>query len=87
MHGHERSDTPSPKLMEQIRYYDRNGDGTADLEYHHFPRAGDADWELRDDNFDGRYEKKILYGYVVRESAVDIPVPTNVPLSPYSLRH
>jgi hypothetical protein len=40
------------------------------------------DWELRDDNYDGRYEKKILYGFAVLESKVDIPMPTNVPISP-----
>ena len=36
---------------------------------------------IRYHDFDGRYEKKILYGIAVLESAVDIPVPTNVPIS------
>lgn len=38
----------------------------------------DADWELRDDDHNGRYERKILYGYAVTESVVDIRVPTGV---------
>ena len=63
---------------EQVLYYDRNGDGKVDLERHHFPGVADADWELRDDDYDGRYEKTILYGFAIVESAVDIPVPTHV---------
>jgi hypothetical protein len=62
----------------RVHYYDRNGDGKVDKETHHYPGTADADWELRDDDFDGRYEKKILYGVGVLESRVDIPVPTNV---------
>lgn len=65
----------------KITYYDRNGDGKVDLEKHEYPGYADADWELRDDDYDGRYEKKILYGFAVRESAVNIPVPTNVKIS------
>jgi len=66
----------------QVFYYDRNGDGMVDLERHHFPGLADADWELRDDNYDGRYEKKIVYGYAVVESSVDLPVPKNVHIEP-----
>jgi len=62
----------------QISYYDRNGDGKVDLEKHQYPGVADADWELRDDDYDGRYEKKILYGFAVTETAVDIQVPTGV---------
>lgn len=62
----------------QISYYDRNGDGKVDLEKHQHPGVADADWELHDDDYDGRYEKKILYGFAVKESAVDIRVPTGV---------
>jgi hypothetical protein len=62
----------------QISYYDRNGDGKVDLEKHQHPGVSDADWELRDDDYDGRYEKKVLYGFAVQESAVDIRVPTGV---------
>lgn len=66
------------KKREEIRHYDRNGDGKADLETHHYPGMADADWELRDDDFSGRFEKKILYGIAIVESRVDIPVPMNV---------
>jgi hypothetical protein len=66
----------------QVLYYDRNGDGRVDLERHHFPGLADADWELRYDNHDGWYERKILYGYAVKETAVHLPVPTNVHIEP-----
>lgn len=62
----------------QISYYDRNGDGKVDLEKHQHPGVADADWELRDDDHDGRYEKKVLFGVGVFESAVDIRVPLGV---------
>ncbi len=62
----------------RLSFYDRNGDGKVDLEEHQHPGVADADWELRDDDYDGRYEKKILYGFAVKESPVDIPVPTGV---------
>jgi hypothetical protein len=73
--------THSSDLLEdraQISYYDRNGDGKVDLEKHQHPGVADADWELRDDDYDGRYEKKILYGFAVKKSAIDIRVPTDV---------
>ncbi len=76
--AHREKESPTG----QVLYYDRNGDGRVDLERHHFPGVADADWELRDDNYDGWYEKKILYGYAVKESAVHLPVPTNVHISP-----
>ena len=63
---------------EQILYYDRNADGKVDQEKHQYREVADADWELRDEDYDGRYEKKILYGFAVTESAVDIRVPTGV---------
>lgn len=62
----------------QIFYYDRNGDEKVDLEKHQHPGVADVDWELRDDDYDGRFERKILYGFVVKESPVDIRVPTGV---------
>jgi hypothetical protein len=65
----------------RVSYYDRNGDGKVDQETHHYPGVADADWELRDDDFDGRYERKTLYGVGIIESHVDIPVPTNVRIS------
>lgn len=61
----------------QISYFDRNGDGMVDFEKHTHPGDADADWELRDDDYNGRYEKKILYGFAVKESVVDLPVPTS----------
>jgi hypothetical protein len=63
---------------ERISYYDRNGDGKVDLEKHRHPGIADADWELRDDDHDGRYEKKVLFGIGVFESAVEIRVPADV---------
>jgi hypothetical protein len=67
-----------PEGKPQITYIDRNGDGKVDLEKHHYPRGADMDWELRDDNYDGRYEVKVLYGFAVTKTAVDLPVATNV---------
>jgi hypothetical protein len=69
---------PTVTTAEEITYYDRNGDGIVDREKHHFPGAADMDWELRDENYDGKFEKKILYGVGVIESVVNLPVPTNV---------
>ena len=70
--------TDSLESREQVFYYDRNGDGKVDQEMHKHPGVADSDWELRDDDYDGRYEKKIVYGFAVVESAVDLPVPTRV---------
>lgn len=74
--------TDSLEHRERVLYYDRNGDGIVDLEVHRFPGAGDADWELRDDNFSGRYNRKVLYGFTVREEDVDLPVPVHVTIQP-----
>jgi hypothetical protein len=63
---------------EQILYYDRNRDSIVDLKRHHYRGAADADWELRDDDFDGRFEKKVLFGVGIIRSSVDIPVPRRV---------
>lgn len=62
----------------KVSYYDMNGDGRVDLEKHQHPGIADADWELRDDDNDGRYEKKVLFGVGIIESSVDLPVPTQV---------
>lgn len=67
-----------PEGKVQISYIDRNGDGKVDLEKHHYPRGADMDWEYRDDNYDGRYEVKVLYGFAVTKTPVDLPVATNV---------
>jgi len=65
---------------ERIHYHDRNADGKADLETHRHPGRADADWALDDNDFDGRYEKKVMYGVGVKESSIDLPVPTDVRL-------
>ena len=73
--------TRSNNLLEDkewISYYDRNSDGKVDRENHQHTGMADADWELQDDDYDGKYEKKILYGYVLEESAVHVPVPTGI---------
>jgi hypothetical protein len=76
--GCTRQQNYPPEGPGQVRYFDRNGDGKVDRETHHYPGVADADWELRDDNDDGRYEKKILHGFGVQESVVDIAVPSGV---------
>ena len=68
----------SMESRDQVTYLDRNGDGRADVENHHYPGVADADWQLRDDDFNGRFEKKILFGVGIVESKVDIPVPKGV---------
>lgn len=66
------------KRIGRISYYDRNGDGKVDEEMHRYVGVQDADWALRDDDYNGRFEKKIRWGIGVFESAVDLPVPTGV---------
>jgi hypothetical protein len=61
-------------------YYDRNADGKVDREFHRFEGWADSDWELLDDDFDGRFEKKIRYGVGVLNSIVDISVPKGAPI-------
>src|SRR2546423_11966482 len=68
----------SLERREQVFYYDRNGDGKVDQERHHYRGVADSNWELRDDDYDGRYENKVVFGVGIIESVVDIPVPTNV---------
>ncbi len=78
--GNPKASPQNPGTMpaEETTYYDRNNDGKVDLEKHRYHGWADRDWELRDENYDGRFEKKILYGVGVIESAVNLPVPTNV---------
>lgn len=66
---------------EKVTYRDRNNDGKVDIENHTYSGVADADWQLLDNDYDGRYEKKILFGIGVIESAVDIPVPTGVKIT------
>ncbi len=81
-HGDGLASSDGLASREQIFYYDRNGDGKVDAEMHKYRGVADADWELRDDDYDGRYETKILYGFAVKESSVDLPVPTHVHIEP-----
>jgi hypothetical protein len=78
--SHPDKTTPTDLLKgrELISYFDRNRDGQVDLEKHHYRNTADADWELQDNDYNGRYEKKILYGFAVITTAVNLPVPTNV---------
>jgi hypothetical protein len=66
---------------EQITYLDKNGDDRIDTESHHFTGAYDADWELIDTDFNGRFDKRVSYSYSVREESVDLPVPSGFELS------
>ncbi|HEY0551503.1 MAG TPA: hypothetical protein VGF13_18005 [Verrucomicrobiae bacterium] len=66
-------------VRERISYHDRNGDGLVDLEKHQY-RLTDADWQLQDDDYDGRFDKKIHFGVGATEQAVDLAVPKNVPI-------
>lgn len=69
------------KRRERVTYYDRNGDGRVDLEKHTFPGMADADWELRDTDFNGRYDEKVLFGVAIIRSTVDLPVPKRAKIS------
>lgn len=62
----------------QVTCHDRNHDGKVDLENHHYPRRTDADWQLRDDDFDGRYEQRMTIGVGIFRAPVDVPVPVGV---------
>lgn len=76
------TDSRPPAVHEEVSYHDRNGDGRVDIEKHHYRGWADADWEWRDDDHDGRYEQKVLFGYAVFKTPVDIPVATGVTISP-----
>lgn len=67
-----------PRERSTTSYYDRNVDGQVDLEKHKHSGVADADWELRDDNYNGTYETRVDYGFAVRKSTVAIQVPTAV---------
>jgi len=80
--GWHMTGSPAGESVIKTTYHDRNGDGGVDLEKHHFPEKADADWEMRDDDHDGWYEKKISHGYAIQVFLVRIAVPENVPISP-----
>ena len=64
-----------------ITYHDRNGDGLVDLQQLRHKTLADADSDLLDNDYDGRYETKIVYGVGVSEETVDLPVPSGVRIS------
>jgi hypothetical protein len=65
-------------------YYDRNHDGIVDFELHHIPGGAETDWALSDTQFNGRYNLRIRWGYVMQKDPVDVPVPTGVKITPGS---
>ena len=68
-------------LVPAVTYYDRNLDGVADLELHQPPHCDDCDWALVDVDFDGRYERRVVWSFSIVKSEVDQAVPTNVGLA------
>jgi hypothetical protein len=61
-------------------YYDRNSDGVVDFEFHD-PGCCDRNWGLLDTDFDGRYDKRITWGWGTNRYGVDLPVPEKVTVS------
>lgn len=72
--------SPIQEDVEVVTYHDRDGDGKPDLEKHRYPGWADRDWELRDDDHNGRFEKKVVFGVRVIESTIDLAVPVGVKL-------
>ena len=70
------------RKSEIITYHDRNGDGKVDLERHRYRGHADADWELHDDNFDGKFEARWNYGVGLSKTTVNESIPTNVAIHP-----
>jgi hypothetical protein len=71
-----------PLIHYEVTYYDRNGDGIVDFEFHHATNAYDADWGLSDSEFRGRYDLKRGYSPFGKEERVDLPVPKHVKITP-----
>jgi hypothetical protein len=61
-------------------YYDRNHDGRVDFEFHDLG-GGDMDWALADRNYDGVYDIRLRYGYVLGIDRVHITVPQSVKIT------
>jgi len=59
-------------------YYDCNGDGRVDYEFHDIPGWADDEWALRDTDFDGRYDVRYWMGPGGDRSRVDLSVPAGV---------
>jgi hypothetical protein len=53
---------------------DTNHDGQTDRVFYHAPGWADVDYELKDTNFDGRFDQRIDYGYTITYRVVDVPV-------------
>jgi hypothetical protein len=72
---------PLPYMLQpgyKTTYYDRNGDGIVDFEFHELPDSDHYDWALTDRDFDGRYDLRLRYGMTVGYDRVDISVPHGV---------
>jgi hypothetical protein len=66
-----------------VAYYDRNGDGIVDYELHTLGSGhADADWALIDTKFQGRYDLRVHWGYVLEKRRVDLPVSKGVKITP-----
>jgi hypothetical protein len=63
-----------------VTYYDQNGDGVVDAEYHDVACC-DRSWGLFDTNFDGRFDLKLTWGWGTREETFGGSVPTGVKMS------
>jgi hypothetical protein len=61
-------------------YYDRNHDGRVDFEFHDLG-GGDLDWALADRDYDGIYDIRFRYGFVLGIDRVHIPVPKSVKIT------
>lgn len=59
---------------ERIIYLDRNRDGRIDEEKHVASDGCDMDWSLIDTDFDGFYDRKVLYGVAVTSQLVRSPI-------------
>lgn len=75
------SNPEAHRIPPEVTYYDRNKDGRADRERHHYLSGADRDWELRDNDFDGIYELRINEGYSITRHKVAVPVPKAVELA------
>ncbi len=57
-----------------VRERDTNRDGNIDIRRYNAIGAADADFELIDTDFDGRFDRKTTYGYAIFSTAIDSPV-------------
>ncbi|HKQ38262.1 MAG TPA: hypothetical protein VJ063_09305 [Verrucomicrobiae bacterium] len=64
----------------RVTYYDRNGDGIVDYEFHMHTRRVDANWALIDTTFQGHYNRRLFFGHEA-EQRVYIVVPKGVKIT------